>query len=217
VSRSAEDERGRSAEDERGRSAEDQWGRSAEIAFRLEADRGTIGRMRIREARLDELPALQEIERVAGVLFREIGMPEIADDEPLSIEVLSGYVSAGRAWVAVETPGERVAGYLIADLLDGEVHIEQVSVDPRFSRRGVGRMLIEHAAVYAADVGAGALTLTTFAEVAWNAPYYRRCGFVVMDDGALLPGLRAVRDHEIAAGLDRWPRVCMRRPLHRHS
>jgi ribosomal protein S18 acetylase RimI-like enzyme len=175
--------------------------------------------MRIRDARFGELPALQEIERAAGVLFREVGMPEIADDEPLSIEVLSGYVAAGRAWVAVEPDRSRAApvGYLIADLLDGNVHVEQVSVDPRFSRRGAGRLLIDRAVAHAEEIGAPALTLTTFADVEWNAPYYRRCGFEVMGDAEIMPELRAVRAHEVAAGLDRWPRVCMRRALHAHS
>jgi GNAT superfamily N-acetyltransferase len=174
--------------------------------------------MLIRDARFDELGALQEIERAAGVLFREIGMPEIADDEPLSIEVLSGYVTAGRAWVATgPSPADRPVGYLIADLVDGNVHVEQVSVHPRFSRRGAGRLLIDRAAAYAEGAGAPALTLTTFADVVWNAPYYRRCGFAVMDDAAIMPELRALRDHEAAAGLDRWPRVCMRRALHAHS
>jgi GNAT superfamily N-acetyltransferase len=198
----------------------------SENAYRCGWVRCTIDRMRIRRARFGDLPALQEIERAAGVLFREIGMPEIAEDEPFSIEVLSGYVTAGRAWVAVESVADPAAdredattvgvdavpaGYLLADLVDGNVHVEQVSVHPRFSRRGVGRLLIDRATEYAAGVGAPALTLTTFADVVWNAPYYRRCGFEVMDDAMIMPELRAVREHEAAAGLDRWPRVCMRK------
>ncbi|MDR6321014.1 GNAT family N-acetyltransferase [Actinoplanes couchii] len=138
-------------------------------------------------------------------------MASIADDEPLPVAVLGEYAEDGRAWVAV-APGERVAGYLLADLVDGDVHVEQVSVDPRFARQGVGRLLIEAAAGWAERVGAPALTLTTFADVAWNAPYYRRLGFAVMPDETVGEGLRAVRAHEAAAGLDRWPRVCMRRP-----
>jgi ribosomal protein S18 acetylase RimI-like enzyme len=169
--------------------------------------------MRIRRVRLDELPVLREIERAAGEPFRGIGMPEIADDEPFPIEVLAGYLAAGRAWAAVTAAGP--IGYLLADLIDGNVHIEQVSVHPRFARQGIGRRLIDHAAAYGQSVGAPGLTLTTFAEVAWNAPYYLRCGFEVMDDAAITAGLRAVRDHEAAAGLDRWPRVCMRRELFR--
>ena len=59
--------------------------------------------------------------------------------------------------------------------------------------------------------GPAPLTLTTFAEVPWNAPYYARIGFRVLADAELSPGLRAIRAHEAALGLDRWPRVCMRR------
>jgi hypothetical protein len=49
--------------------------------------------------------------------------------------------------------------------------------------------------------------------VPWNGPYYARCGFVTLDDSDVTPGLRAIRRREAAHGLDRWPRVCMRRDL----
>jgi ribosomal protein S18 acetylase RimI-like enzyme len=160
----------------------------------------------------DELGVLQDIERAAGLCFREVGMPEIADDEPLPVQALAGYQRAGRAWAAVDEADLPVA-YLIADLVDGCVHIEQVSVRPDHGRRGVGRALVDHAATRAGAEGAPALTLTTFAEVPWNAPYYRRCGFRVLGEGELTPTLRAIREREAAHGLDRWPRVCMRRDL----
>ncbi|GGN43188.1 GCN5 family N-acetyltransferase [Actinoplanes campanulatus] len=175
---------------------------------------GQNHRMRIRAARTGDLTRLQDIERAAGEPFRAIGMTEIADDEPPSLDLLTEYVEAGRAWVATLAGGGDVpVAYLIADLVDGNLHIEQVSVDPAHARQGIGRRLIEHAADYARDAGMPALTLTTFVDVPWNAPYYRRCGFVDLDGGTLTDGLRAVRDHETAIGLDRWPRVCMRRDL----
>jgi hypothetical protein len=57
------------------------------------------------------------------------------------------------------------------------------------------------------------VTLTTFADVPWNAPYYRRLGFADVPPGAQGPGLRRLRAHEAEVGLDRWPRVAMARPL----
>jgi GNAT superfamily N-acetyltransferase len=168
--------------------------------------------MRIRAATQGDLVVMQDIERAAGSWFREVGMPEIAEDEPLSLEELARYRQDDRAWVAADDAGV-VAAYLIADIVDGSVHIEQVSVHPRVARRKVGRMLLEHAAAYAAARGIRALTLTTFAEVPWNAPYYARCGFRLLDDSELSPGMRAVKDREIALGLHRWPRVYMRREL----
>ena len=159
-----------------------------------------------------ELTAAQEIERAAGLVFADVGMPEIAADEPLPAAELDRYRRAGLAWAAADQ-GDQPVGYLLAEPVDAALHVEQVSVHPRAARRGVGRALLEHAATHAAAHGLGALTLTTFADVPWNAPYYRRCGFRVLEEREWTPGLRAIREREAAHGLDRWPRVCMRRDL----
>ncbi|MCX4539561.1 GNAT family N-acetyltransferase [Streptomyces sp. NBC_01565] len=165
----------------------------------------------VRPARLDELPRLQDIERAAGLCFHDVGMPEIADDEPLTLDELAGYQRSGMAWVAVDADDTPVA-YLIADRVDGNLHVEQVSVHPDSAHRRIGRALLDHLAARAASEAVPALTLTTFTEVPWNAPYYERCGFEPLDESALGPGLLAVRAREAAHGLARWPRLCMRRP-----
>ncbi|MCX5213942.1 GNAT family N-acetyltransferase [Kitasatospora sp. NBC_00240] len=163
--------------------------------------------MRIRTVTRDELPLLREIEWAAGECFREIGMPGIADDEPLPVSALARYLDEGVA-LAVVDAADRPVAYLIAEPVDGAVHIEQVSVHPEYARRGLGRALIDHLAQLG---GATALTLTTFAEVPWNAPYYARCGFRPLGADEVTPGLREIRRQEAAHGLDRWPRLCMRR------
>ncbi|MEV0447484.1 GNAT family N-acetyltransferase [Streptomyces sp. NPDC050600] len=170
--------------------------------------------MRIRAASPAELPLLQDIERAAGEAFRPLGMEHIADDEPLPLDVLEGYRSAGRAWVAVDA-ADRPVGYLLSDTVDGAAHIEQVSVHPDAARRGVGRALIEHLASAAREQGLAALTLTTFTEVPWNAPYYTRLGFRRLEesDPELSEGLREISRAEAAHGLAAWPRVCMRREI----
>lgn len=168
--------------------------------------------MSIRPVDIDELPLLQDIERAAGQCFRDIGMPEIAEDEPLPTGELARYRRNGLAWVAVDAADTPVA-YLIAERVDGNLHVEQVSVHPDQARRAVGRALLDHLAHHAAAAGVPALTLTTFADVPWNAPYYARLGFRPLDDGELGPGLREIRRSEAAHGLDRWPRVPMRRDL----
>lgn len=137
-------------------------------------------------------------------------MAAIADDEPPALDVLDRYRRAGRAWFASDTDDHPV-GYLICEPVDGALHIEQVSVHPDAARRGVGRTLLAHAADRAREQNLTALTLTTFTEVPWNAPYYTRLGFHVLDEAELTPGLRKIRAHEAELGLDRWPRVCMRR------
>lgn len=162
--------------------------------------------LNIRLATTADDPALRAIERAAGEAFRSVDMPEIADDEPPTPAELARYRRAGRALVAAY-PGEGPVGYLLADPVDGCTHVEQVSVHPDHAHRRIGQALIDHAA---ARWGAP-LTLTTFADVPWNAPYYARLGFRPLRDEELTPGLRAIRAQEAAHGLDHWPRIAMRR------
>jgi len=164
----------------------------------------------IRSARPDDLLVLLDIEVSAGACFRQIDMSEIAQDDPGSVQRLARYQAVGHALVAVDHWDLPVA-YLLLDLLDYVFHIEQVSVRAEYARQGIGRALIEEAAQLAASRQMPAITLTTFRDVPWNAPYYLRIGFQPLTDSQLTPGLRRVRQEEGQRGLDRWPRVAMRR------
>jgi GNAT superfamily N-acetyltransferase len=166
----------------------------------------------IRPARPADLLALREVERAAGAPFRELGMAAVADDEPPTIAELAAYQRDGRAWV-VPDAADRPVAYLLVGAVDGNAHIEQVSVHPSHARLGLGRALLETAARWAARRGLAALTLTTFADVPWNAPYYERLGFRVLNDLEITSGLRRIEEHEARRGLARWPRVTMWRAI----
>ncbi len=168
--------------------------------------------MNVRRVRMDELERLRHIERAAGDMFRDLEMFEIADDEPASIELLAPFPAKGRAWGCANEDDQLVA-YVLVDEIDGCGHILQVSVIPEYGRRGLGRALLQTAAGWARARHCPALTLTTFTEVPWNGPYYLRCGFRYLSPEETTPGLRTIRSRERAAGLDRWPRACMRRDL----
>ena len=164
----------------------------------------------IRPPRRDELEALVAIEREAGALFTTVGMPEIAYDDPGTVPELEPFRAGGHAWVAVDA-GDRPVAYLITAIVDGCAHVEQVSVAPAHARRGLGAALIDHLAAVAATEGRPAVTLTTFRDVPWNAPYYERLGFRVIapaDQGAQLAALVGEEAERIRGDA---PRVAMRR------
>lgn len=165
----------------------------------------------LRAATTDDLPALPKIERAAGELFRPLGMDLVADDDPPRPEDLRPFVDAGRAWIYQHT--DEVVAYLIADVVDGCAHIEQVTVHPRHGHRRIGAALVEHLAGWARHRELPALTLTTYRDVPWNGPYYHARGFRWLAEDELTPGLRELRRREIERGLDRWQRGCMRRDL----
>ena len=94
--------------------------------------------------------------------------------------------------------------------MDDECHIAQVSVLPSHGGRGIGRALIEKAIDIATVSGLESVTLTTFRDVQWNAPYYGRLGFKIIDDDDIGSELRQIfkKEERFAS-----PRVCLRRSL----
>ncbi|MCW3817551.1 GNAT family N-acetyltransferase [Micromonospora sp. DR5-3] len=167
---------------------------------------------RTRIARADELTEVQRIEVASGALFREIGMADVADMPPLPLDVLTDRQRAGRVWVAVDGDNRPVA-FAVVDLVDGGAHVQQLSVDPAYARRGIGRGLLDDVAGWAAARGLPALTLTTFRSVPWNGPYYARCGFRELTGAEVTPGLAELLAAEAALGLDPAERIAMRRTL----
>lgn len=152
----------------------------------------------IRDAEAAELPVLQGIDVATGQMFRDIGMPEVAEYDPWPLPDLEHSRAAGLLWVIPGDAGEPAA-FLMGSQVDGCLHVEQLSVDMGSARRGLGRTLLEHAARRAAADGRPALTLTTFERVPWNAPYYARLGFRILGDAEVTPGLR----DQAAGGRDR--------------
>ncbi|HEU5473379.1 MAG TPA: GNAT family N-acetyltransferase [Actinophytocola sp.] len=166
----------------------------------------------IRAADEADLETVRDIERAAGRPFAAIGMNQVAEDEAPPLELLRQYVVGQRIWVWVDER-DRPVGYLMASVVDGNAHLAQVSVHPDWAHRRIGAALVEQLASWARERDLPAITLTTFTEIPWNAPYYQRLGFRTLPDDELTAGLREIRRTEAAAGLDRWPRTTMRRDL----
>ncbi len=139
-------------------------------------------------------------------------MPDIAAADPGSVAELEPYLAAGAAWVAVDDADAPIA-YILTAAVDEGIHIDQVSVAPTHARRGIGAALIDHVAGLARASRRTALTLTTFRDIPWNAPYYARLGFRELAEQEWGPDLRARVAHEHAVIPGDAPRVAMSRHL----
>lgn len=166
----------------------------------------------MRLGKVEELRDLQIIEISAGEVFAEHGMEAIARDDPLSIPSLVNYCESHSLWVYVDANDKPIA-YIITEVVDRCVHIEQISVHADHSGNGYGRSLIDALQDRSKIEGFSSITLTTFRDVPWNAPYYKRLGFFVLEENEITPGLARIRADEEKHGLNRWPRVCMKLDL----
>jgi GNAT superfamily N-acetyltransferase len=87
-----------------------------------------------------------------------------------------------------------------------------MSVRSDQQRKGIGRDLIRAAELWARSKQLTALTLTTFRDVPWNAPFYRSCGFELVNPIGY-PMLLATLEAEREAGLPIEQRCAMIRQL----
>ncbi|HET8879609.1 MAG TPA: GNAT family N-acetyltransferase [Arthrobacter sp.] len=79
--------------------------------------------------------------------------------------------------VAEEASGGPVIGFVHVLEQAGHAHLEQLSVLPDHGQRGVGRALVRAAMDEAGCRGYREMSLRTYADVPWNAPFYARLGF----------------------------------------
>jgi GNAT superfamily N-acetyltransferase len=149
----------------------------------------------VRPAEAADLPLLPDLERAADQLFVPLGITDLPPPA-------TGEQRAASWRVLVE--GRPPRGFAVLELVDGAVHLEQLSVDPAHGRQGIGAAQLAAAVEQAREHGADRVTLCTYADVAWNGPFYARHGFVELTDPT--PGLALLLAHEVDLGLDRYGR-----------
>ena len=164
---------------------------------------------RIRLARPDEIPRLRAIEDEAGTLFSGLGLIDERLDVSFPLDELVRLVGLEQVWVCCATEDLPV-GAVIASVREGAVYVEEMDVLPAHGRRGLGSRLLAQVCEWARARGHAAVTLSTFRDVPWNAPFYRKHGFRDLPGAEWTPGMRLIREQEAQHGLDVRARVFMR-------
>lgn len=163
---------------------------------------------RIRATRIDDLALLPAVERSAGDAFRTIpNLAWIADDSVMSAAQHQQLLSGG--WCRVALVGREVAGFVTAQQFDTQLHIWELAVRAESQGQGLGRALLQALIDEAEAAAMAAVTLTTFVDVPWNAPFYRKLGFAVLEPTDLGSRLKDCLAAEAAAGLPMAQRCAM--------
>ena len=166
----------------------------------------------VRLARSDDLSALPGIERAANALFAEYGLAEQLSDILTPIEALRAGMEADRLWIAADE-ADRPVGFALAGVVGDNAHLDELDVHPAHGRRGLGAALVKAVCDWARTSGYRAITLTTLRGIPWNAPWYQRLGFRVLEENELSQVLQFLLQEEIRRGLPADQRVAMRREL----
>ncbi|MEO4044383.1 GNAT family N-acetyltransferase [Hoeflea sp. CAU 1731] len=171
--------------------------------------------VRLREMQDGDPPLLHHIEQAAARLFATVPDPAIAaiaEHPPVPLAEFMPVLSGGPVFVACDE-GDQPIGFAAAlDLLDC-LYLRELSVQPDHQGKGVGSALLDAYIWRARSDGAARCALSTFRCVAFNAPFYRRRGFVELPLDQASQQLRDRFYDEAPEGLDPASRILMvRRP-----
>ncbi|WP_244929324.1 GNAT family N-acetyltransferase [Nocardioides sp. W7] len=159
----------------------------------------------VRLARPSDLRHLASIEDAGGALFEE-HLGDLTGDALVAPAVSGGERADRPGFLLVA--GDPVVGFAHVLLIEGEAHLEQVSVHPDAMRQGVGTALVRAAMEEARWAGHERMSLATYRDVPWNGPFYVGLGFAEVARPA--PWQVRLREHEVELGLDRHgPRILM--------
>lgn len=174
----------------------------------------------IRYATIEDIPDLQAIEVAAAALFRDTPYPELALASPLSTQtyemhfankhpVFVAHIEAEKG-NGPDQPHLRNAGFAVVAPLGKGLHLYELSVHRSDQGKGIGRTLLEHVVAYAREKGFPCVTLTTYSDISWNAPFYRSAGFNIVPRREAEPELKGILQKEIDAGANAQNRCIMR-------
>jgi GNAT superfamily N-acetyltransferase len=127
-------------------------------------------------AKPEHLAALPRIERTAAEIFPEGMIPDEVKDYVLTLEDFEKALAKNQLWIAVTLDNNPV-GFAMVLAKDKSAMLAELDVDPEHQRKGLGRNLVQTVINWAREKGYDHLTLTTFSNVPWNAPFYEKMGF----------------------------------------
>jgi GNAT superfamily N-acetyltransferase len=155
----------------------------------------------IRFATGADLDALAGIEDDADRWFIERFHPESWSPAPSG---RSRAEQPGFLLVAAEREDGPAEGFVHVLEFEGGAHLEQLAVRRISARRSSGSALVRAALAEAGRRGHSRVTLRTYADVPWNAPFSARLGFVESEPDS--DRLRALLVEEARSDLQRYGR-----------
>ena len=170
-------------------------------------------RYTIRQARSEDIEYLPEIERSAARLFtnylEELQFPEELLDRSVPIPKLQQAQQENLLWVASDRENIPV-GFAYVEKLGEGWHLEELDVRPAYQNQGIGSALVKMVCDRAKEMSISAITLITFREIPWNAPFYKKLGFDAIAFSECSSELQALAIAENQQGLRQDKRVIMR-------
>ena len=165
----------------------------------------------IRLAYAFDLPAVRRVETSAATVFAGTHMDFAVNDAPNAAADLLAAIDRGLMWVAVDERegANEVVGFLFGEACAEGLYLRELAVAAPHQQRGHGAALMTTGIAAARRRGDRLVLLTTDRTLPWNAPFYTRLGFTVVEGDAIPAETKRRLARQYAAGFDPAHRCAM--------
>jgi len=143
-----------------------------------------------------DIPHLAEIERASDQLFPA---GRLTSESIYPAEDFRKAIDQGILLVA--SIAAQQVGFAVALPDASNLHLCLLAVHPEHGRQGIGRALVQQVLQQATINHYQQVTLTTFADIPWNAPFYRTMGFVELPPAQATAQVQQTLQAEIDTGM----------------
>ncbi len=162
----------------------------------------------IRLARPEDAPDFFRVEDDAAELLRSEPLLEGIPIPPTATADHHAKVIAMRRSLTALV-GDEIVGFAESGQVGRELHLHEMSVARAHQGRGIGTTLLRALKIDARNSGFRAITLNTFRDVPWNAPFYARHGFVEVTEFEGRPHLARSLASAVELGIPAETRCAM--------
>ena len=177
------------------------------------------GQIFIRHATCSDIPDIQAIERSASHLFQQSPYPELSAFSPISVETYQTAFCCDHPILIAEycqrdqsnneQKALKKAGFAYGLPWGDGLHLQEISVHADFQRLGIGKTLLSAFILVAKHRSSNFISLTTYSDIAWNAPFYQSFGFQTLARQSIPKHLETVLQREIDQGANAATRIAM--------
>ncbi|GMN02108.1 GNAT family N-acetyltransferase [Erythrobacter sp. MTPC3] len=162
----------------------------------------------IRLARASDADAFFEIEDdAAGLLRSAPSLQGIPIPPTATADQHAKTIAKGRSLAALVE--DKLVGFAASASAGRELHLHELSVLRAHQQRGIGATLLRALKIDARNSGFRAITLSTFRQIPWNAPFYERHGFVEVQNFEAHPHLQESLEDAVKLGIPAELRCAM--------
>lgn len=135
----------------------------------------------IRLARREDAAAFHAVENNAATLLAEEPSLEGIPIPPAgSVDHYEKLIAQRQCLSSLVA--DEVVGFAAAGRVGRGLHLHEISVARAHQRRGIGATLLRALSIDARNSGLRDITLNTYRDIPWNAPFYAQHGFVEVEN-----------------------------------